>query len=164
MREINFYIKLKKNIIKIEFLFYMKMDLKCVLFTKFYIFTKIGNLSRIFFSFLSLKVEFFFCIFIFLEKKFYLIKIISIRSRKLNSQLERAIQEAMTELDRSTSVTPTTLNATTTTTTTSTTTTTICNRPIKSRNGGQNKNQLRTKPIKIAPAPPNQQKCLKNIK
>lgn len=83
-----------------------------------------------------------------------------IRSRKLNSQLERAIHEAMTELDRITSITPTIM----TTTTTTSTTTTICNRPIKSRNGGQNKNQLRTKPIKIAPAPPNQQKCLKNLK
>lgn len=66
----------------------------------------------------------------------------------------------MTELDRIASVTPTTLNTMTTTNTT----TTICNRPIKSRNGGQSKNQTRTKPIKIAPAPPNQQKCLKNAK
>lgn len=66
------------------------------------------------------------------------------RSRKLNSQLECAIQEAMAELDRaviassSTSTVPSTSN-----------------RTHKARTSKPTSTQQRTKPVKIAPAPPN---------
>ncbi|XP_037029921.1 methyl-CpG-binding domain protein 5 isoform X2 [Bradysia coprophila] len=63
------------------------------------------------------------------------------KSRKLNSQLECAIQEAMAELDR-------------TVTATSSTPTTPSNRN-KARTLKPTSTQQRTKPVKIAPAPPN---------
>lgn len=88
------------------------------------------------------------------------------RSRKLNSQLERAIQEAMAELDRaSTSVT-------TTSTTSIASSTPITSRTNKMRQTKPTSSttQPRAKPVRIAPAPPTantyqqQQKCLRNNK
>lgn len=103
------------------------------------------------------------------------------RSRKLNSQLENAIQEAMIELDRMSSSSP---SSTTTTISTSSPSSTVgvgktkmLNRTIKSRRqptggvaaglvstvstvasltsvGGGSSGNQRLKPIKIAPAPP----------
>lgn len=63
------------------------------------------------------------------------------RSRKLNSQLECAIQEAMAELDRSV--------------TASSTVPSTSNRNHKARTSKPTSTQPRTKPVKIAPAPPN---------
>lgn len=62
------------------------------------------------------------------------------RSRKLNSQLECAIQEAMAELDR---------------TVASSTVPSTSNRNYKARTSKPTSTQPRTKPVKIAPAPPN---------
>lgn len=86
------------------------------------------------------------------------------RSRKLNAQLEKAIQQAMTELDRI----PTTTATKTTTATSSAITSDVSQaktsdisasplpvKSIRTRVTRASAAQQRTKLIKIAPAPPN---------
>lgn len=81
------------------------------------------------------------------------------RSRKLNSHLEKAIQEAMAELDRI---------PTTTTTPPSpvsqskklTIATSVTSKGARTRVTRATTSQQRTKPIRIAPAPPNKNENL----
>jgi hypothetical protein len=94
------------------------------------------------------------------------------RSRKLNSQLERAIQEAMVELDRASTANNTspTVNSSTSIPSIYLTTPTSTTHRISTNNKGRRNQSIpasttsppttthtRQKPVKIAPAPPNVQ-------